>query len=273
VATTPSAAKLLDRYLAALEVPARPPGLDALAELTSAHLKRIPFENVSKLYYRHDPARRGLPDLARFLDGIERFHFGGTCYAVNFHLHQLLVHLGYQVTLCGADMATPNVHLVNIVSVGGRRYLVDGGYGAPFLQPLPLDAGTDREIAWGSHRYVLRPSDAGGRPRLDTYRDGVLTHGYVVNLAPRRIEEFAGVIADSFTDRATFMHAILVARYGPDSSATLRNLTLTTHVGHEWSIRELAGEDHLPDTIQAEFGIPRDVTRRALEGVTLTRQA
>ena len=261
-----------DRYLDVLGIQARRPSLAALAELTAAHLARIPFENVSKLYYRHDTSRHGLPDLARFLDGIERYRFGGTCYSNNVHFHQLLAHLGYEVMLCGADMSKPNVHAVTIVTLDRRRYLVDVGYAAPLTEPLFLDGTADQEIQWGTCRYVLRPRGSDGRSRLDLYRDGVLSHGYTVTPTHRRIEDFADVIAESFTDRATFMHALLVARFGTGRSVMLRNLTLTRMEGTTWRISDVPGADQLPEVIEREFGIPLDVARQALDGIQLTGQ-
>jgi arylamine N-acetyltransferase len=257
------------RYLHLLGLPRREPTLDALAELTSAHLRRIPFENVSKLYHRQDAAMR-LPDLARFLDGVERNHFGGTCYSNNSHFHELLVHLGYRVSLCGADMSAPDVHLVNVVDLAGRAYLVDVGYGAPLASPLPLDLEHDLEIRWGSERYVLRPRDSAGRSRLESHREGRLRHGYQVNPRPRRIEEFRPVIAASFDESATFMNALLLARFFPDRSVTLRNLALTEAREGDSRVSMLPGRDALFGTIERHFAIPQDVTRIALKGIGLT---
>jgi arylamine N-acetyltransferase len=93
-----------------------------------------------------------------------------------------------------------------------------------------------------------------------------------VNPAARRIGEFADVIAESFTDRATFMHAILIARFGGGRSVTLRNLTLTTVEGPTRVVRQSLSMDELPETIEREFGIPLETARRALDGVELTRQ-
>ena len=261
------------RYLDLLGVPPRPPGLEALTELAAAHLTRIPFENVSKLQSgrRQAPPRRP-PDLVRYLDGIKRHHLGGTCYANAFNLHRLLARLGYDVSLCGADMSAPDVHMVNLVTVEGRPYLVDVGYGAPFFEPLPLDLAEDQQIAWGRERYVLRPRDAAGRSRLELHRDGELRHGYTLNPAPRQIEEFAQVIADSFSDGATFMHALLIARFWPTRSVTLRNLTLIEAEGARFRAQQLPDRDDLPGVIESHFRIPRDVTRAALDGVELTMQ-
>jgi N-hydroxyarylamine O-acetyltransferase len=260
---------VLSRYLRILGVPHREPGLAALAELTSAHLRRIPFENVSKLYHRADPGMR-LPDLERFLDGIGRNHFGGTCYSNNFHFHELLAHLGYRVSLCGADMSAPDVHVVNTVDLAGRRYLVDVGYGAPFHSPLPLDLERDHEVSWGGDRYVLRPRDSTGRSRVDAYADGRLRHGYRVNPRPRRIEEFARVIAASFDEGATFMNAVLVARFFPGLSVTLRNLTLREARESGSPAHRTLGREALPAAVERYFGIPEAITRQALEGIPLT---
>ena len=264
---------LQERYLALLGVPARPPGLGALRELVSAHVVRVPFENLSKLRFRSDPGMR-LPPLGRYLDGIERMHLGGTCYANNHHLAGLLAALGYDVRLCGADMSRPDVHLVSIVTLSGREYLVDAGYGAPFMDPMPLDTPHPHEVALGSERWVLEPRGAEGRPRLTLHREGRPRHGYVVNPAPRRIEEFGGEIEASFAPEATFMNALVIARFTPGGSRVLRNLALVDSDGVSSALRTVArSADGLPDVIEEQFGIPAEFARAALAGVPLTRDA
>ena len=52
--------EVVDHYLTILGVVRREPCLEALRELLAAHLTRIPFENISKLYYRK---HLGLVDL------------------------------------------------------------------------------------------------------------------------------------------------------------------------------------------------------------------
>jgi N-hydroxyarylamine O-acetyltransferase len=261
--------ELVARYLRVLGVSHRAPGLAALTELTSAHLQRIPFENLSKLYHRKDPGMR-LPGLARFLDGVERHHVGGTCYSNNFHFHELLAQLGYRVSLCGAEMSAPDVHVVNTVELAGRPYLVDVGYAAPFLSPLPLDLERDHELRWGSDRYVLRPRDSSGRSRVQLYREGRLRHGYQVNPRPRRIQEFESVIAASFDASATFMNALLLARFFSGRSLTLRNLTLTETRDGATRLTRIPDRAVLPAAIERHFGIQQRFTRLALQGVELT---
>ena len=256
--------EFLDRYLEILGVSRREPSYEALSEIIQAHLYRIPFENISKLYYKKQRSLRGIPDLDTYLVGIERFHFGGTCYSNNFYLYRLLLTLGYEVKLCGADMSSPDVHLLSIVTLGGREYLVDVGYAAPFWAPMPRDLKKDYTISLGSERYVLKPQDTEGRSRMELYRDGSLEHGYLAKPQSRQIQEFEGPIADSFRDDQTFMNALLVARFSPESSLVICNLTFTEHGANSVTSRELASRDDAVKLISDRFRMPRTVVEDAV---------
>lgn len=256
---------LFERYLALLGVPRREPGSDALREIVGAHLTRIPFENISKLHYMKHRGLRGLPDLALFLDGIERFHFGGTCYSTNYYLYLLLERLGYNIRLCGADMSSPDVHMVSMVSLENREYLVDVGNAAPFLEPLPRDLATDYVVELGRDRYVLKPRDAAGCSRLEMYRDGALRHGYLAKPAPRQIADFQRVIADSFRDDATFMNALLLVRFYSDRSVAVHNLSVIESKGATSTIRTLASLEELSRAVQDLFRIPADLALDTLK--------
>lgn len=263
----PLSREQLGRYLAALGVPRRAPSREALDELVTAHLTRVPFENVSKLCYRRRLGLTGLPPLDLFLEGLERHRLGGTCYSNNCHLWSLLVSLGYEARLCGADMSKPDVHAVIVVRLEGRELLVDGGYGAPFFVPLPLDVGLVEAIAWGQERYLLHPRDAAGRSRLVVTRDGVEKHGYVVKPTPRLPEDFRRVIADSFRPEATFMNAIAIYRFERQRSLALRNLRLIESTPEGFTSRSLKDRDELVAVVEARFGIPAELVKEAVGGL------
>ncbi len=260
----------LERYLRVLGVLRRPPGVHALRELTAAHLCRVPFENLSKLLYRLDPGMR-LPPLERFLDGIESNHLGGTCYSNNYHMGLLLRHLGYESRLCGADMSHPDVHVANVVTLDGREYLVDVGYGAPFFAPMPLDSEEDVVVTLGGDRYVLKPRGPDGSSVVQLHRDGKLRHGYRLKPEAREIEEFAGVIESSYSEKATFMNALMMVRFRPGASVSLYNLALLECEGADRRTTELQGPDLLPATIHEKFGANPELVRTALTGISLTR--
>lgn len=198
---------------------------------------------------------------------MEKFHFGGTCYSNNFHFYSLLTTLGYRVKLCAADMSAPNVHMVSMVTVDGREYLVDTGYAAPLLLPLPRDLTTDFVVPLGRDRYVLKPQDSAGCSRLELYRDGTLKHGYLAKPEAKRLEEFDGVIADSFRPDATFLNSLLLARFWPNRSVVIHNLTMIESEGAHFVVHEAAGRDELMDWVQAQFAIPAPILAEVLAGL------
>jgi arylamine N-acetyltransferase len=264
---------LLQRYLGVLGVSRKAPSLDALRELVAAHVTRIPFENISKLHYHRNLGLNDLIPLPLYLDGIERYHFGGTCYPNNFHLYSLLASLGYEVKLCGADMTNPDVHMVILVRVGGQEYLVDGGYAAPFLAPLPRGLRVDYVVRLGRDRYVLKPQDANGCSRLELYRDGVLKHGYVAKPRPRKIEDFHAVIIDSFRPDANFFNALLLARFYPDRSVVIHNLTRIESRGAESAMYAIGGYGELVVEVERHFGIPAEIVSDAVAGLGSLKDA
>jgi N-hydroxyarylamine O-acetyltransferase len=256
-----------ERYLRLLDIQTREPGYEALAELVEAQLTRVPFENASKLYHKKHIGLRGLIDLDRHLDGIERWNLGGTCYANNYYLHLLLKFLGYEVKLCGADMTDPDVHLVNLVTLEGREYLVDGGYGAPLLKPIPLDLNKDYAVELGNERYVVSPRDARGYSRQCHYRDNQLIHGYTVKPLHRDIGYFREVIRDSFTDKSTFMNGLVIIRFYPNRSMAIRSFNLIESEGRNVKIRKMAGREELLRVGKEVFSIPPEVLSDAMDEI------
>ena len=256
--------EVVDRYLAILGVARREPSLEALRELVAAHLTRIPFENISKLYYRKRLGLVNLPAIRLYLDGIEQYHFGGTCYSNNYHFHRLLRSLGYEAKLCASDMKAPQVHALNMIRIEGREYLADTGYAAPLLEPIPRDLAVDYETRLGRDRYVLKPQDANGCSRLELYRDGTLRHGYLAKPEPRKIEDFSKVIAASFSADATFLNSVLLVRFYPGRSVLIHNLTLVESEGDQSTVHGLANRDDLIAAIEQRFGITREIVREAV---------
>jgi N-hydroxyarylamine O-acetyltransferase len=262
----------VDAYLRVLGVARAAPSRGALNELVRAQATRVPFENISKLYRFKHQGLAGIPSIEAYLDGIAWFHFGGTCYPNNFHFCRLLRTLGYDAALCGADMPSgQDVHAAITVAIDGRDLLVDVGYGAPFLEPLPRDVGHDVVLRFGRDRYVLKPWDNQGRSRLDMYRDGELLHGYLLKPTPRPIEHFSEAVRDSFRESATFMNAVDLVRFSDDDSVVIYNLSIIRSTVDAFSIERLNDRDELVQAIEREFGIPSEIARDAIAGLGALR--
>ena len=258
-----------ERYLSILGIEPAPPSLDHLSRLVRAQIIRVPFENISKLYLRKTQGAAYIPTLEEHLDGIKRFNFGGTCYANNPYFSELLRHLDYDVTICGADMSKPDVHVVSVVRIEGREYLVDAGYGAPFYEPMPRDLDHSHEITFGRNKYVLHPQGEFGRSRMDHFRGGELIHGYVVKPDPRDVDHFAEVIRESYSDTATFMNVVVVERFFPNRSVRFHNLTVTESTPDEATTAQLADKEELAEAIEHHCGFPAQMVRSAIADIAL----
>jgi arylamine N-acetyltransferase len=256
---------LTNRYLSILGVERAAPSLDLLSRLVRAQIVAVPFENISKL--SRDATT--IPTLEEHLDGIERHHFGGTCYANNHYLAWLLQRLGFEVTLHGAAMSRPDVHLVSVVRLDSRDYLVDVGYAAPFFEPMPLDADGALEIRWGRSRYVLRPRDLDGRSRMDLYRDGELIHGYTVDPRPREAEHFEAEIRESYSESATFMKVAVVERFFEDRSMRYHNFKVTESRPDSSRSITLPNREALATAIASGTGMALEVVQSTLAGLPL----
>lgn len=157
----PLTAEQTAAYLARLGVP-KPVSadLDTLFSLVEAHLTNVTFENVDALLGR--PINL---DANSLFSKIVKGGRGGYCFELNSFFARLLRSLGYRLRLrmarvrWGMPRDAPHTlkqHLVLIVELFDKEYLVDVGFGGPnpFL-PLPLVAGLES----GDHPYTLRSLD------------------------------------------------------------------------------------------------------------------
>lgn len=253
---------LFDKYLNLLRVDKGEPTFERLKQIVRAHLIRVPFENISKLLYKKQ-GMNYIPDLLTYLQGIEKFNFGGTCYANNYYLFMLIQHLGYNIKLCGADMKSPDVHLISIVTLDEKEFIVDGGYAAPFFNPLRIDLDEDYIIDFSNERYIVKPKDDLGRIKLEQYYDGKLQHWYTANPQSRKIEEFQKVIEDSYSNDAVFMNAIRITKYTGIGSLVLKNLCLTKIINSRISTEKFSLNE-IPRVIEENFGIPLGFVEKAI---------
>ena len=262
-----------ERYLKILGVPKQNLSLQFLTQIVGAYIAKIPFENISKVYYFKKEGLKDIPTLTQYLEGIELHHFGGTCYSNNFYLNQLLKSLGFQVKLCGANMKEKDVHLVNLIELDGREYFVDVGYAAPFIQPIPRDLDSDFKISHGDTDYVLCPQDKKGYSELRLYRNGEHKHGYHINPKSRHISEFNDIIEQSFWQESRFMKVILLARFEQNYSQVIHNMTYIETVGSKSNKRSFKTRDELIVAIKEVFKIPAKISRYAIDEMPLSESA
>jgi N-hydroxyarylamine O-acetyltransferase len=135
------------------------PTAETLRKLQVAHLRAVPFENLSI----HAGQPIVLEDDALFTKIVENKR-GGFCYEANGLFAALLRALGFEVGMLSAQVANtkgefgPDFdHMTLVVSLD-QRWLVDVGFGDSFLEPLLLDERGEQ--VQGKRAYQIVPEDS-----------------------------------------------------------------------------------------------------------------
>lgn len=167
----------LDAYLDRIGHPRVPPSADALRSLHEAHVRAIPFENVDVVLGTH----HGL-GLDAISDKLVRRRRGGYCYEHALLFAAALEQLGYPVQRRIARVqphrAGPRTHMMLAVPADGVDYLVDVGFGAGMLHPMPLrdgavvdQAGWDHRLTRGAAVWTLSQRTEDGWEPLHAFDD------------------------------------------------------------------------------------------------------
>lgn len=131
-------------YLKRLDLELEEPTIKFLRKLHSAHIHKVPFENLD-IHYR----RKIQLDYSKIFDKIVRKRRGGFCYELNGLFYHLLYHLGYDCYVTSAQMkndsgefSPPYDHMIIIVKIKEEDYLADVGFGEAFSYPKEIKTGS-----------------------------------------------------------------------------------------------------------------------------------
>ncbi|MCL1848402.1 MAG: arylamine N-acetyltransferase [Clostridiales bacterium] len=111
-------------------IPLTKEGLDTMQ---FAHLRAVPFENID-LWDYNKPVDYGVPEL---WDKVILRRRGGYCFELNALYMALLQALGFDCYAVGArsvpyndrGIEPPYMHRMTVVTMGGKRYVTDVGFG------------------------------------------------------------------------------------------------------------------------------------------------
>ncbi len=139
-----------------------PPTRETLFRLHRAHLFAVPFENLDihvprPIVLRPEALREKIIDRRR----------GGFCFEQNGLFHDVLSGLGFRVRRVEAnvysaerkDFGIPMNHMALIVGLEEGDVLADVGFGASFIDPLPLDSTEVQEQDAGLFRLEVVGQD------------------------------------------------------------------------------------------------------------------
>ena len=120
--------------------------LETLTDILQHQIRAIPFENLNI----HCGEAMEL-DLEVIFDQIVRRKRGGWCLQVNHLLYWALTMIGFETTILGGYVyntfndkySSAMIHLLLKVTIDGRDYIADAGFGRSYQmwQPLELISG------------------------------------------------------------------------------------------------------------------------------------
>ncbi|XP_007933240.1 arylamine N-acetyltransferase 1-like [Orycteropus afer afer] len=123
--------------------------LETLTNILQHQIRAIPFENLN--IHCGEPMELGLEPI---FDQVVRRKRGGWCLQVNHLLYWVLTTMGFETTMLGGYVySTPDdrysrnmIHLLLQVTLDGRNYIMDAGFGRSYQiwQPLELISGKDQ---------------------------------------------------------------------------------------------------------------------------------
>jgi N-hydroxyarylamine O-acetyltransferase len=122
----------------------------------------FPFENLDVL---NQIERKITPE--SIIEKILKYRRGGLCYELNSLLYLVLKELGFNASIGIGTVnkegtwGTDRTHAIVLLSLSGRKYIADGGFGNRLaLQPLELDGNSITSPA-GSFRLRNRNTEKG----------------------------------------------------------------------------------------------------------------
>lgn len=196
----------------------------SLKELHEAHVRAIPFENIDVML--------GLVpslDLVDIQEKLVHRRRGGYCYEHQLLFTAVLERLGYTVARrLSRVMTGPRTHMMSIVD----DHLVDVGFGAGMLHPMPLADGAVVDQAGWLHR--LRREDRRWVLEKQSGDDWQLLHAFEDDVEQQPVDYMAANYYVATHERSPFSRQLVVMRLEPGLSRRLVGSTLTIeHAGEK----------------------------------------
>ena len=231
------------------------PNAETLRLLQLAHLRAVPFENLS--IHSREPIV--LDDRALFEKIVGRRR-GGFCYELNGLFAALLGAMGFDVAMLSAQVANaegsfgPDFDHMTLMVTLADRWLVDVGFGDSFLEPLSLNEespqGHGNNAYWivREGQFLILMKQANEAERKSQYR---------FTLQPYQYSDYAEMCRYHQTSpQSHFTRARICSRATLDGRITLSDLRLITTVD-DGRRQELAlkNDEEYATILRDHFGI------------------
>jgi N-hydroxyarylamine O-acetyltransferase len=233
------------------------PTFEALSALQTAHMLRVPFENLDIV-----PLHRAIYlDESSLWEKIVGQNRGGFCYELNGLFAWLLQQLGFQVTYLNArvfrrtgELGIDFDHLTLLAGVPGTtpRWLTDVGFGDSSLEPLLLQEGVQTQ---GKRAYRLESTNGGWIVWQKDY-DQPWTRQYFFDLLPRAFphDYEAACTYHQKSPQSSFTRGSVISRATANGRVTLEEGKLIITENGKRSEQPVTGPEW-PRLLREHFGV------------------
>lgn len=246
----------VDLYLKRLKLNPEEPNLKFLKKLHSAHIHQVPFENLDIHYNKKIQL-----DYSKIFKKLIENRRGGFCYELNGLFYHLLAHLGFDCFLASGSMKKKSGefdpeygHMVIILNLDEKVFLVDVGFGNSFSYPKEIAVGPvqmDYTTYWRFQKdpdenFLLQYS-------LDA---SSFTTKYRFNLEEKQMIQFMEMCDFHQTSpKSHFTQGKLISIKTPDGRVTLTNKKLKILKLSEVQESAILNEDEFLSKLEQYFAI------------------
>ena len=235
------------------------PGVDpdGLNALILAHQTHVPFEDLDSSWLKR-PLSLEIPAL---YDKVVARRRGGYCYELNGLFTRLLLDLGFDArsVFCrivrGRDFLPPCAHRAIVVTLAGRQYFCDVGFGGPMpAGALEIGDGAGSTVC-GEYFRVDRFDDHWWTVSRDTSagtREAILQF----NTFPQTPQEFIAANMKAALDpESIFVRQRLVNLRTGDGALSVIDDAFTVRQGGEVRTERIPDDAALREILRQRFGI------------------
>jgi N-hydroxyarylamine O-acetyltransferase len=235
----------------------RQPSLETLRGLHRSHLYTVPFENLD--------IELGIPitlEPDRLFDKVVARRRGGFCYEVNGLFCELLLALGFRVSMLSGCVRRDDGgfgpefdHMLLKVELPDP-WLADVGFGESFVDPLPLRPGVAESE--NGHLFGVTPENGG----WDLHRrdgDGTEVPLYRFSEVARQLSEYVPMCEYHQTSpESSFTRRRICTVAKPDGRITLAGMRLIETRNGVRKETLLCGEQELRACLWEQFRVQLD---------------
>jgi len=248
--------------------------LSFLTQLLRAHLRRIPYENISK--FTSQPSfPNGDFNFRSYFTGIQEAAFGGTCFAQSQGFCELLCALGFSAQIVLAKEGPKILHPAICVTLTNQtRYLIDLGLCADFVGPFPIAANHRVQTRLGNRHYHFAVNETETGFSLWIVAGRSVVRSFQGTLTPCSRIELAELTRTSSARSSIMMQHLCIHQVFEDSSgATSKMIWDRSYIetcGGSTRKIEIPSADDLAKLAEVTYGFNNKDIIKALEHLKTT---